>query len=125
MDTPIAALEIAVRVMSTNGTAVFTTQWSQSEHGPLSVGDHTVALTIPKQFLSPGAYTIDIAAHIPNQKLYDSHSSALALRVEETGSKFSAYSGKNYGMVVCECQWEMLARTADPDMDAFNSGFDA
>jgi len=55
--------------------------------------------------LTPGDYTIDLGGHIPNQRMLDLQASAIAFRVEETGSDFAQFAGQEFGLVFCNCVW--------------------
>ncbi len=101
----IDGLEIAVRIHSSNGTLVFTTHRSHQINDPVPTGQRTVAMTIPSNFLTPGDYTLDLGAHIPNQRMLDLKTAAISFRIEETGSAFAQFAGQEFGVVFCDCLW--------------------
>ena len=101
----IDGLEIAVRVHSANGSLVFTTHRSHQTDSPVPTGERVCSITIPGKFLTPGDYTIDLGGHIPNQRMLDLQASAIAFRVEETGSDFAQFAGQEFGLVFCNCVW--------------------
>ncbi len=103
---PIAGLELGVSVSSQHGTKVFTTERSHLEKSRLDIGRHSSTVTIPKAFLASGRYTIDIAAYIPNQRMFQLYEQALGFEIEDIGSAFSRYKHRDHGLVFCDCKWE-------------------
>jgi lipopolysaccharide transport system ATP-binding protein len=97
--------ELGMRVLSQEGLVVFTTQRSHALVAPVPSGISSVRVKIPAGFLTPGNYSITIAAHIPNMEILDLHESVLSFRIEETGSEFSRYSSTQLGIVFCKCEW--------------------
>lgn len=98
--------ELGMRVLSQEGIVVFTTQRSHDVVAPLPRDLNSARVGIPAHFLTPGNYSITIAAHVPNVEVLDLKESALSFRIEETGSKFSRYASTQLGVVFCECEWE-------------------
>lgn len=98
-------LEIGVRVNSSEGPIVFSTLRSHYISQEVRMGSNIIEVTIPGEFLNPGDYSIDLGAHIPNQRMLDHRENAIGFRILETGSPFSQYAGTRFGLVHCKCMW--------------------
>ena len=101
----IPGMDVGVRVITRNGTVVFSTTLSGVRAAKLPNGRNTIRVTIPSGFLAPGVFLLDIAAHIPNQAIVDIKRTAVSFKVEETGSDLAQYSGTDFGVVMCNCDW--------------------
>jgi lipopolysaccharide transport system ATP-binding protein len=99
-------LEISVRVYNASGIPIFTTNRSSKLSCKLHAGTHRAFLEIAPSLLTPGSYTIDIAAHIPNTEVLENFQSALSFEIEETGSSMSLYQNLSYGVVLVDFPWE-------------------
>lgn len=104
----VEGLEIGVRVLSSQGPLVFTALRSHATNEPLEPGVRTIVMRIPGRFLVSGDYSIDVGAHIPNQRMLDHRENAIGFRVTETNNPYSQYSGQRYGLVNCQCEWNEL-----------------
>jgi hypothetical protein len=63
---------------------------------------------IPAHTLVPNRYTVLAAMHIPNVEFIRLIEDKLAFEIEDTGSRFSQYSGTDYGCVFVECKWNRI-----------------
>jgi lipopolysaccharide transport system ATP-binding protein len=99
-------IELGVRVLSQEGFAVFTTHRLHNLSAPVPRGVNMAHVTIPGRFLTPGNYSVTLAAHIPHVEVLDLKEASVAFRIEETGSQFSRYANDRYGVVFCTCVWE-------------------
>jgi len=88
------------------GTPIFTTNRSSFCNLEMTKGTHISEIIIPSMFLTPGQYSIDIAAHIPNIEVISNHQSIASFEVEETGSNMLAYKGLDHGVVIMNIPWE-------------------
>ena len=103
------SLEIGVRIETTDGSIVFTTERSHFTEAPIGIGCQRFQVIIPARFLAPRSYYISIASYLHNQRMFDQREQAISFRVLETGTKFARYEGKNYGLVMCECEWKTVS----------------
>lgn len=99
-------LEIGFKVFNSFGITIFTVDRSLSLSSELSVGNYLAEIEIPRLFLSPGSYTINIAAHIPNVEILCLHQSPIGFEIEETGSQMSKYKGQDIGVVLVDLPWK-------------------
>jgi len=99
-------LELSLRVYNSLGTPIFTTNRSSFCNLEMTKGTHISEIIIPSMFLTPGQYSIDIAAHIPNIEVISNHQSIASFEVEETGSNMLAYKGLDHGVVILNIPWE-------------------
>ncbi|WP_404306040.1 ABC transporter ATP-binding protein [Neorhodopirellula lusitana] len=104
----IQGLEIGLCISSQQGTTVFWTTRSHALESEINVGTSLVSIEIPAHFLNPGTYFVSIAAHVPNIEMIQQVDSAISFTVEETGSPYFGYMGKDIGLVYCECKWTSL-----------------
>lgn len=61
--------------------------------------------TIPPRVLVPNTYTPLVNMHVPNKEIISYLENKLQFVVEETGTDFFQYQGKDYGCVFIECDW--------------------
>lgn len=99
-------LEISLRVYNSSGIPIFTTNRSSSTSLEILNGNHISEIEIPYQFLVPGTYSIDIAAHVPNIEVICNHQSLISFEIEETGSGMSLYHGAAFGLVILDIPWK-------------------
>jgi len=62
--------------------------------------------TIPNYFLVPNTYRLIVALHIPNVTVISYLENIVSFNIEETGTDFHMYSGKDYGCVFADCIWK-------------------
>jgi lipopolysaccharide transport system ATP-binding protein len=101
----ISGLEVGFRVVNASGVSIFTVDRSFYLTPGLSKGSYLAEVEIPALFLSPGCYSINIGAHIPNIELLCLHEALMTFEVEETGSNMSLYKGQDYGVVLVDFPW--------------------
>jgi len=99
-------LEISLRVYNSSGIPIFTTNRSSSISSEVKEGYHISELNIPSLFLTPGTYSLDIGAHIPQVEVIAHHQSLLGFEVEETGSTMAMYQGSSYGIIMIHIPWK-------------------
>jgi lipopolysaccharide transport system ATP-binding protein len=99
-------LEITFRVYNSSGIPIFSSNRSSNINSNLDTGRYLTKLEIPRLFLTPGSYTIDIAAHIPNVEVVDEYKSIFNFMIEETGSSMSLYQGAAFGIVFLDPEWK-------------------
>jgi lipopolysaccharide transport system ATP-binding protein len=101
-------LELSARVYNSTGIPVFTVNRSASNSHRLPAGNYLAKIKIPSQFLVPGAYTIDIGAHIPLVETITHHQSILSFEIEETGSIMRLYKGSQFGIILVDFDWKEI-----------------
>ena len=100
-------LEIAMRLVDHLNRAIFTIH---EKIGP-KINDsrgYNYRIKIPGNFITPGNYSWIMCINHPGNTIYDLHENILGFKIEETGSKFSAYSSSDYGVVFPSYQIEKL-----------------
>jgi len=60
---------------------------------------------LPFKTLVPNNYRVHVALHVPNQEIINNLENVVSFNIEETGSKFDKYSGKDYGCVILNNKW--------------------
>lgn len=95
---------IGLRISDYQERNIFTTQKHLSKLNAV-VGLNEIFIEIPKAFLVPTSYDVNIGFHIKNKEVIFSKSKVVSFRIEETGSDFSGYSTNDYGCVIVECHW--------------------
>jgi lipopolysaccharide transport system ATP-binding protein len=71
-------------------------------------GLYHLQTVIPAHTLVPNRYTVLVAMHIPNVEFISLIEDKLAFEIEDTGSRFSQYTGTDYGCVFVECKWNKI-----------------
>jgi lipopolysaccharide transport system ATP-binding protein len=102
----IKNLEISMRVYNSSGVPIFTTNRSSSIDSEVSGGNYISELEIPAEFLVPGTYSLDIAAHVPNVEVLSHHQSLITFEIEETGSHMAVYKGHAFGVIFANISWK-------------------
>ena len=72
-----------------------------------SEGNYSFDVELPFKTLVPNDYRIHVAFHIPNQEIINNLEKILSFNIEETGSDFHKYAGKDYGCVVLDNKWTL------------------
>ena len=98
--------EIGIRVTDQKERVVFTSQSKVNAFERTADYLYKVTCTIPKNFLVPNSYKINIALHIPNKILFSVKEEAVSFNIEETGTDFHQYNGNDYGCVFVNCEWK-------------------
>jgi len=101
----INGLEVTFRVINSSGICIFTVDRSFYLSSELVTGNYLADIEIPSLFLSPGCYSINVAAHIPNVEILSLHESLIIFEIEETGSRMYQYKGVDIGVVLVEFPW--------------------
>lgn len=91
---------------------LFTDEKTCNELG-LSQGIQHVEVYLPTKLLTPGAYSFQLALHIPNRHLIDLVEQAIPFHIIDTGSQFTKYGSKEFGVVFVECEWAVAKVFAD------------
>jgi lipopolysaccharide transport system ATP-binding protein len=107
---PLRRLELAAKILTSDGRAVLTT--FQSELTPETLneeksGKFRARVKFPGMLLMPGAYLLNISAQEPLGDIYDLVESALAFTIRDTGTIFSKYPHPGtHGVVMQPLPWE-------------------
>ncbi len=107
---PIANIEIAIRILTSDGRAVFTT--SQSDCSPEALesraaGTYRSSIKIPEMFLMPGSYLLTLAIHEPMVQIIEAYDNFISFSVLETGTKFAKYmKHQDIGVVIKDLEWK-------------------
>lgn len=86
---PVSACSIGFRVCNAEGMVVLTTGESDELDVPASAkrpGRYVSSAVIPGRFLSPGSYTLLVAAHMPHRQVYDTIDQQVGFEVSSVGS---------------------------------------
>ena len=105
----IQGLEIGFKVFNSSGIAIFTVDRSFHLSSELDIGTYVAEVEIPPLFLSPGSYSINIGAHVPNVEIVSYYQSLMSFEIEETGSRMALYKGLEIGVVLVNFPWKELA----------------
>ncbi len=113
--SPLNGCQVGVRINNAEGTTVFYT--SDSDETPYSAtgradGTYSATFIIPRGLLTPGTYTVFVAAHLPFREVYDSIEQAVTFAVSESGS-LTARDGR-LGVITPLLPW----RTERLEIDA-------
>jgi len=98
---------IGFRVMDQLERAIFTSEVQLKDFIKLE-GEHSFDIKMPYKTLVPNDYRIHVAFHVPNQEIINNLENIVSFNIEETGSDFHKYTGKDYGCVVLENKWELI-----------------
>jgi lipopolysaccharide transport system ATP-binding protein len=104
-----AEISIGVRDSRRN---VFTTDTELSVDFVPNRGVIVAKAVIPANLLRPEQYFFTLAAHIPNQVVFDHIPDAFSIRVIDGGSKYVAGEGLDHGCVFVDCAWTIEPQTA-------------
>ncbi|MDF5733389.1 MAG: ABC transporter ATP-binding protein [Rhizonema sp. PD38] len=105
----IRGLEISLRVSNSAGVPIFTTNRSSSISSEISTASYISELEIPRLFLVPGSYSIDIGGHIPNVEILSYYACLMTFDIEETGSNMAVYNGAAFGVVIVDFSWNEIS----------------
>lgn len=99
--------EISIRLTNQEGIAVLTTANidEADEFQKIDKGKHIFRVKIPAALLADGTYTIQAAAFIPNQILFDCVDNELSLIINETGLQASSMKDHRPGVVNPRFPW--------------------
>ncbi|GIV39998.1 MAG: ABC transporter ATP-binding protein [Thermonema sp.] len=99
-------VRVGIAVAEQRGRRVFTTEVPVSTFSRNNNGDFSVTCEIPPKLLVPGVYKVIPYLHIPNVILFSCIDDTVFFKIEEKGSSFYLYSGKDYGCVFVDCRWQ-------------------
>ena len=95
------------RVKDQTERNVFTSQFDLSLISA-KLGIHTLQAVIPGNFLVPNRYFPVVAIHVPNREIISCLENEVMFEIEETGSRFAAFYGADYGCVLIDCEWREI-----------------
>ena len=98
-------VEFGFQVVDLKERIVFSNNKPISNFLPNSNNDYSIECSIPKSFLVPNMYNVNIALHIPNVAYVSHLEAVVSFNIEETGTDFYQYSGADYGCVFLDCEW--------------------
>jgi lipopolysaccharide transport system ATP-binding protein len=108
---PLNNVELSIRIHTSDGIAVLTSNQSDSTHGESlktrNIGSYEASIEIPGMFLMPGSYMLSIAAHEPMVEMFDIHEHILLFTITETGTKYAKYnqSRETLGIIITNLPW--------------------
>lgn len=97
--------EISFRVIDQRERIVFTSLMPTSELTSDNQKIFITTCTIPHSILVPNTYKILAALYVPNVELLSYKPDIVSFTIEETGTDFYRYVGKDYGCVIIQCSW--------------------
>ncbi len=86
---------------------VFTSEIGINING-YEKGERWYTVEFPKSLLSPNIYNISAVLHVPNVEMVRFVSNVVSFEIEETGSGFERYAGRDFGCVVLDCEWNQI-----------------
>lgn len=92
---------IGVAVLDSNKSKVFTNHFKLTEKKRYSM-----IYKIPKETLTPGNYSFDVALFSPGIEVYEYVNDICPISIIDTGSDFSQF--KDYGNVFINCKWHEI-----------------
>ncbi|HYE33194.1 MAG TPA: polysaccharide ABC transporter ATP-binding protein [Methylomirabilota bacterium] len=110
---PLSDIELALRILTSDGRAVFTSLHSEADPSAPSEtrrGMYRATITVPGMLLMPGGYFINIAAHRPAGELFDVQEGVVPFTVNDTGTVYSRYGNySSIGVVMPRLAWAHAA----------------
>jgi lipopolysaccharide transport system ATP-binding protein len=105
----ISGLQAAISVFNSHGNHIFyhSSGYIDPPIEMEKAGNYDISVLLPGMFLTAGAYTVNVALHIPNVALFDRHQHILEFEVEDTGSKRYDFSSHSLGCVLVDLKWEI------------------
>jgi lipopolysaccharide transport system ATP-binding protein len=107
---PISNVEISVRISTSDGRPVLTTNHSDCSPENVRsrlVGIYRSSIEIPGMFLMPGSYLLTIAVHEPMVQVLENHENIISFSVLETGTKFARYNQHQaLGIIIKDILWK-------------------
>lgn len=70
----------------------------------------TLSAEMPARLLVPNSYQLVVGFHLVNQEMIQYLEAPVQFTIEETGTDFFKYAGRDYGCVFVECQWTQEVR---------------
>ena len=107
-------VEVTVRVGNALGHPLFTANISNSlgKLVMLNKGFNQFDVDLPGHFLAAGNYSVYLALHQPNVKVYHAVENAIIFTVEETGSDAWQYGGAQLGDILVRFPWRQPQQAA-------------
>jgi lipopolysaccharide transport system ATP-binding protein len=84
--------------------AIFTSEIQLKDFVKVD-GNQDFIVKLPYKTLVPNDYRIHVAFHVPNLEIINNLENVVNFNIEETGSNFHKYAGKDYGCVVLDNEW--------------------
>ncbi|MCF7560330.1 ABC transporter ATP-binding protein [Sabulilitoribacter multivorans] len=97
---------LGFRVIDQLERAIFTSEIQLKDFIKFE-GEYSFNIELPFKTLVPNDYKVHVAFHIPNQEIIRNLENIVGFNIEETGSGFHKYSGKDYGCVVLDNKWSL------------------
>ena len=107
---PLKNLEVAFRILTSDGRPVFTSLISEALPGILEQaqqGIRKAKARVPGNFLFPGNYIINVALHESAGRIFDHHDAVLKISIEDTGTIFTKYhqDSRTIGPIIMPLAW--------------------
>ena len=101
-------VQIAVRVTDQEGFAVFTTCNTDEVKKFVSIpaGSVKYSVHLPSAFLSPGRYSLTLAAHTPRVRVHDLIDNEISFIIHETGRYIASMRDDRMGVVNPLIHWQ-------------------
>jgi lipopolysaccharide transport system ATP-binding protein len=99
----INGLTLSFSLYTADGTMVF---YCPNQNTASDVGTYISRVCIPKKFLAPNNYYINIGLSIPMIQLFDIKESPLKFTIIDTGTDYFQYHGQNLGLVLVNYNWQ-------------------
>ncbi len=99
--------QIALRITNKENIIVLTSGHNDAAGKclPVTPGCHRFRVTIPGNFLAPDIYYLQIAAQVPQVKLFDIIENTLSFCVEDTGSLRTIFHDERAGVIQPVLAW--------------------
>jgi lipopolysaccharide transport system ATP-binding protein len=118
---PLKPVELAIRILTTDGAPVMTSMLSDFETNALEIEKHGVyraTVKIPEMFLMPGSYLINVAAHASAGEVFDFLPGIFGFTVLDTGTNYSKYQHNHLlGVVIKTLEWQDEIVESQTDRD--------
>ena len=98
---------LGIRVQDQAERNIFSSQTELSAF-ELSTSHMLIKVELPRNFLIPNSYRVSVGLHIPNVQVLRSLKGVVGFDIEDTGSGFQKYAGKDFGCVIANCKWSEL-----------------
>jgi lipopolysaccharide transport system ATP-binding protein len=102
-------VELAVRVLSSDGQPVVTTLLSDSKNqddNQCKVGAYVAEVEFPELFFMPGRYMMNVASHANVGEIYDLLEGIFKFTIQDTGTRYTKYGhNSQIGVVMRDFPW--------------------
>ena len=84
----VRGLQFSMRVVNDEGIVVFTSCNTDAlgDFIPIAPGDHAFAVSLPRNLLPPGRYSLQVVAHVPRERLFDAIDHEIDFLLHDSGS---------------------------------------